>query len=166
MTTKESLSLFPEKQLNKYPSLQQCISDCNGHPRSLEALSRLCSELNWQLPTKASDLLELLVEYIPEQTSMVDPPTELVIASLLGDPVELDSYAFTDSNGTHTYRESIYQGLLLNNLKSDKEKIITPRLSPLLLLMWTKENLLHPLRISIKTLLGLERRFNWMVLSL
>jgi len=60
----EPLSIVEARELfEKYKhllQLGQCISDCNGHPRSLETLKIVCEKFNWNLPNYHSMIIKLV----------------------------------------------------------------------------------------------------------
>lgn len=166
LTITESFNLFPKEYIDRYFSLSQCIIDCNGHARSLEALSLLCNSRNWKLPNEPAVLMDYLIDYINSRSlSILQPPLDLVKASLLGKSVLLSSTAFVDNLGIpRSYQQCIALGYLQNHVEGDYQTMIIPTLSPLLLNMWAKFNFEYPeLRDAVLRLLRLDVDFTWMV---
>jgi hypothetical protein len=127
----EVLQLFPGELA---PLLQRCISDCNGHFRSLEAL--YCT---WKLfetyPRAAAydDLMDAVFREFPYPSYKLTP--DLVYAALKGAVVNLDTKI-----GAATFRQHIVDGLFLNALSAD-ESAAVPLLSPLILRRWAHTRL-------------------------
>lgn len=167
LSWEDALSLFPNSQ--KYPQLQRCISDCNGHPRSLEALKILCDKKGWQLP----EYLPLVQEFIYklESSAIPIPEPSHIIAALRGQSVHLEDSPDLPVVGkkSTTYREYVAQGHFLNTLEDGEAKII-PQLSPILLMLFATNHAhyadgddIGEIARSIRDLLHSETNFYWQV---
>jgi hypothetical protein len=132
----EAYQLFPKA--NSVPQLRQCISDCNGHPRSLETLKLVCEELNWQFPSYSTLLTKLLAGL--ENRGVPIPTLEIVKIALRGKWMNLDKhlddYLY---NEKVTLRDCIRMGHLLNSYQGDQTMVV-PKLSPLLLMSFASRN--------------------------
>jgi hypothetical protein len=156
-----AVSLFPEKT----PALLQCISDCNGHPRSLQYLAKTLLQNNKWNQLSYHQLSSLFLQVL--LTAPIPRPQNINIikAALLGDSVSLED----SPDGKNTYRELIWMGYLLNDLKG--ETTIIPRLSPLLLRAWAQNNESKTgtedasMSQLINQLLSLEPNFDWKVMK-
>jgi len=162
----EPLSIVEAMELfEKYKhllSLCQCISDCNGHPRSLEALKIVCEKFNWDLPNYYT-MITKLVDQVRNSLLLI-PDLALIKAALRGVPVNLSDSP--DEDKMVSYRDYIMMGYYLNTINPDSKELI-PRLSPLLLAIFAwkflndKENVRYNVALCIRNMLQLESHFGW-----
>jgi hypothetical protein len=127
--------------------LRQCISDCNGHPRSLETLKIVCEKFNWNLPNYYT-MISKLVDQVSNSVALIK-------AALRGVPVKLSDSPNEDKMVSY-----------LNTIEPDSKESI-PRLSPLLLAIFAwkslnnKENVRYNVAHCIRNILQLESNFGW-----
>lgn len=123
-----ALSLFGDLTLS--PVLVQCISDCNGHFRSLETLFVLWQEVEGKpltYPTLIKRLRERMDNKYGDNLTI-----DLIKSALRGTEITP-----SDSPDSHkSYREYLSMGIYLNSVKGE-EKFV-PRLSPLLLMLFAE----------------------------
>ncbi len=134
-------------------ALQQCIADCNGHFRSLEALWRLWGWVESEEPNYPQ-LIRQLGRNIEDKYGALELPH--VCAALRGVPVHYDAKV---PGLPHTYGEYLAMGIFLNTIsatnpettanpsvnssaestttaKSETMHKFVPRVSPLQLLLF------------------------------
>ncbi len=128
-TLDEALSLFGEDAI-KSPILRQCISDCNGHHRSLETLKLVWDEC------KAKDYSYTML--IQELGKRIDPKyseltIDLIREALRGYPVSRAS----SPDGKQSYADYLASGFYLNT--PDQPSHFIPRISPLQMLLYANK---------------------------
>lgn len=129
-TLDEALSLFGEDAL-KFPILRQCISDCNGHHRSLETL-----KLVWDKCKEKDYSYTMLIQELGKR---MDPKyselrIDLIRAALRGYPVFSDE----SPDGKQSYADYLASGFYLNT--PDQPSYFVPRISPLQLLLYAHKH--------------------------
>jgi hypothetical protein len=125
-TLDEALSLFGEDAL-KFRILQQCISDCNGHHRSLETLKLVWDECKEKDYSYTMLIQELGKRMDPKYSEL---SIDLIRAALRGYPVFRDK----SPDGKQSYADYLASGFYLNT--PDQPSYFVPRISPLQLLLY------------------------------
>jgi len=142
LSNEDAFSLFPES--SKSEALQLCLSDCNGHPRSLQLVQEALKY--FQLGEKLSSLKysELLTKYILKfwdtntSAHIPEPPEEIVRAALLGKQFELSNFIPVPEGSDRkplTLQQHLKSGYCLN-VNFREEGTLVPRLSPFMLLLY------------------------------
>ena len=111
LSEEEALSLFNGNELSDM--MQLLISDCNGHPRSLQRMWETCDEVNWDLDTFG--YAAIVKKFVEHYGKLISPPLSVVKAVLLAEEVELDSPPDKE-RPKKTFQSYIEDGVLINSV--------------------------------------------------
>ena len=136
----EATSLFGADAAHS-PILRQCIADCNGHYRSLEALKLVWDKYKHRR-TSYSGMIRALGKTMHARYNKLSIP--LIKAALRGFFVDLDA----TPDGKFTHAQYLEAGTYLNTPGSRSRFV--PKISPVQLLLWAETNAdsalkVHPL---------------------
>jgi hypothetical protein len=108
LSIEESLSLFKNKRekLNGYINL--AISDCNGHPRSLEYIYRVCEKYQWEIKSYSP--------FFEDFYSRISPPPYSIIEAVLNSRLVMKSDC--PPGDKKTYNQYIQEGVLFESSAS------------------------------------------------
>ncbi len=129
-TLEEALSMFGE-DAGKSPILRQCISDCNGHHRSLETLKLVWDECKEKGYSYTMLIQELGKQMHPKYSEL---SIALIRAALQGYPV----FKGDSPDGKRSYADYLASGFYLNT--PDQPSYFVPRISPLQLLLYAHKH--------------------------
>ncbi|KAL6076187.1 SAM domain-containing protein [Balamuthia mandrillaris] len=164
LTLKDSLLLFKsildeEKEPRAKANIALAISECGGHPRSLESL--------WLVLRDAPNLPYLsfpeLISPVIYHMLLASIPKQALQIALLGIPLPLDTPIESGPHSTSscTIRSEIASGLYLNALESAGDTVtIIPRLSPLRLRQYAQFGPRDDLNKCLASMLATETNFS------
>jgi hypothetical protein len=108
LSKEEALSLFNGGKLDG--RMRLLISDCNGHPRSLQYMWQVFSDLDWDV--SAYSYAKLVEKFVETYGTFIPPPASVVKECLLGQQVELLSHPSEDAK---TFQQYVETGVLINS---------------------------------------------------
>ncbi|KAL6062831.1 hypothetical protein QOT17_011974 [Balamuthia mandrillaris] len=164
LTLKDSLLLFKpildnEEDMRAKVNIALAISECGGHPRSLESLWLVLHDP----PNSRYFSFPELVSLVIDRMLLVIFPMQALQIALLGIPFPLDTPIESGPHSTlpRTIRSEIASGLFLNALESAGETVaIIPRLSPLRLRQYAKFGTRDDLNKCLASMLATETNFS------
>jgi hypothetical protein len=141
--------------------IEACISDCNGHGRSLETLA-----LHLRNPAcREIDSYSAIMDAIADQVkgSLQEVSIEMVTLALAGNTVSLSDDVITFDKRKKSISQCISAGYYLNSLVGGEKNVI-PQLSPLLLRAFARAEIgndaLRSFCQCILNMLNLETNFH------